>query len=437
MFDKVKRYLHQARDHVGFLRYFRNTSWILLEQILRMVAGVLVGIWVARYLGPSQFGLFSYAVAFAAIFGSLTKLGLDGIVIRELVSNPARYDVYMGTAFWLKLMSSVSLLAVLAVSLQFTSNDTTTKIYILIIAAGSIFQSCDVVDFYFQSKVLSRFVSICKLAQLLISCSLKLYFILTGASLFWFVLVSLVDQMTLSLALFLAYRQQQVRGFIRSFDPFVAKYLLKNSWPLLLSGLVVMIYMRIDQIMIKEMMGETSAGIYSAAVRISEVWYFIPMILTSSIFPSIINAKKFDEKLYTARLQRLYTFLVWVGLAVALPMTFLGDWLITSLYGEAYKEAGAVLVIHTWAGIFVSLGVASSSWYLTEDLQSHALYRTALGAITNIGANLILIPEFGLIGAAFATIISQSVAALFYDLLSPKTRNVFFMKLNTLFFRNL
>lgn len=402
------------------------------EQILRMIAGLLVGIWVARYLGPEQFGVFSYAIAFASLFSSIAKLGLDGIVVRDLVREPEQRDSYLGTAFWLKLGGAVVMLGAVALATQLTSSDRLTNLYIFIIASGAIFQSFEVVDFYFQSKVLSKFVSICKMTQLLLSSILKLYFIFTGADLIWFVLVTLVDQFTLALSLYLAYRYQKLGSFYCHFNRAIAKQLVRDSWPLIFSGLVVMIYMRIDQIMIKEMLGEREVGLFSAAVRISEVWYFIPMIITASLFPSIVNAKKISEELYYARLQRLYTFMVWLAIAIALPMTFLSDWLVTLLYGESYREAGQVLMVHIWAGVFVFLGVASGRWLISENLQWIAFYRTFSGAIINIILNFVLIPIYGLIGAAIATVIAQTMAAFVCDILSKKTRMAFFMKLNTL-----
>lgn len=437
MLTRIKHHLDRARVHQGFRRYFANTSWMFAEQILRLVAGLLVGIWVARYLGPEQFGVLNYAIAFSAIFSVIAKLGLDSIVVRDLVREPNLRDQYLGTAFWLKLSGAIVMLAVIALAIQFTSNNHITNLYIFIIASGTIFQSFEVVNFYFQSQVLSKFVAICKLTQLLLSSLLKLYLVITGADLIWFVLVSLFDQISLAASLFIAYRYQKLGNFYRQFDLATAKLLIRDSWPLIFSSLVVMIYMRIDQIMIKEMLGEKEVGLYSAAVKLSEVWYFIPIIITNSLFPAIISAKGMSENFYYMRLQRLYTLLVWIGISVALPMTFLSDSLITLLYGVAYKEAGQVLMIHIWASIFVSLGVASGSWLISENLQRYALYRTSLGAIVNVILNLILIPGLGLIGAAIATVIAQSVASFFFDLFTTKTRKVFIMKLKTLYFSNL
>lgn len=407
------------------------------ERILRMLVGLLVGIWVARFLGPAQFGVFSYAIAFAALFGSLATLGLDSIVIRDLVRSDVQRDLCMGTAFWLKLLGSMLMLIAMLLAIRLTSNDSTTNLYIFIIGSGTLFQSFEVIDFYFQSQVLSKFVSFCRLTQLLISSLLKLYFILAEAELIWFVLVSLIDQVILAIALYFAFRYQKTGVSLRRFDPGTAKRLLRESWPLVFSGLVVTIYMRIDQVMIKQMLGDEQVGLYSAAVRLSEGWYFVPVIITNSLFPAIVRAKKISLELYNLRLRRLYTFVVWMAIAFALPMTFLSDWLVVTLYGEAFRAAGPVLMVHVWAGVFVALGVASSSWFISENLQRLAFYRTFLGATINIGLNLLLIPALGLLGAAVATIISQSMAAFFFDLLTRRTRMVFFMKLKTLGFSNL
>ena len=423
---RVKQLSDKALTHQGFRRYFANTSWMFAEQVLRMVAALLVGIWVARYLGPEQFGVFSYAIAFASLFNSIAKLGLDGIVVRDLVREPEQRDRYLGTAFWLKLGGAFLMLGAVALAMQLTTNNRTENLYIFIIAGGAIFQSFEVVDFYFQSKVLSKFVSICKMTQLLLSSILKLYFIFTGADLICFVLVTLVDQLTLALSLYIAYRYQKLGSFYRHFDMTTAKQLLKDSWPLIFSGLVIMIYMRIDQIMIKEMLGEREVGLYSAAVRLSEVWYFIPTIITTSLFPSIINAKKVSEQLYYTRLQRLYAFMIWLAIAIALPMTFLSNWLVTLLYGAAYGEAGQVLMINIWAGVFVFIGVASSKWFISEGLQKHLTINTVVGAIVNVLLNLLLIPRYGIYGAAIATVISQALASYFMNLMFQRTRLNFF-----------
>lgn len=419
------------------MRYFKNTSWMMGEQLLRIIAGLFVGIWVARYLGPEQFGIFSYALAFTAIFGGIAKLGLDGIMVRELVNNPANRDVYLGTAFWLKILGAFIVISLMAAIVPFTSNDATTNLFIFIIASGLVFQSFEVVEFYFQSQVLAKIVSICKVIQLALSSMIKIYLVLSEAELIWFVLVTAFDALSLAVSYFIAYKVRKNPAFYKHFDLSIAKQLLKDSWPLIFSAIVVMIYMRIDQIMIKEMLGEYEVGIYSAAVRLSEAFYFIPMLITASLFPAILNAKNQSDELYKQRLQRLYTFMVWFAIAIALPMTFLSDWLILLLFGQAYQEAGQVLMIHVWSMPFVFLLVASGKWFIAEGLARMALYRNLSAAFLNVVLNIIFIPIYGVVGAAISTLLAFFMAAYFFDILSTLTRKQFLLKTNSIFFKGL
>jgi O-antigen/teichoic acid export membrane protein len=314
---------------------------------------------------------------------------------------------------------------------QFTSDDPTTKLYIFIIGGGLLFQSFEVIDFYFQSKVLSRYVSLCRFTQLVLSSILKLYFIFAKADLFFFVLVSFIDEFTLAAALAYSYWKRKLGMFLGQFQFRLAKEMLKDSWPLILSGFAVMIYMRIDQIMIKQMLGKADVGLYSAAVKLAEAWYFVPMIISSSLFPAILNARKRSKELYHKRLQDLYDLMVCLGLVVAIPMTCYSARLVTLLYGEAFRGAARVLVIYSWAGIFVSLGVASGKWLLSENLQAISAKNTVIGALINVVLNYVLIPRWGIVGAAIATVVSYSFAAYVLFLFHENTRKNFVMLSNS------
>lgn len=397
------------------MKYFKNTSWLFGEKILRMVVGLFVGVWVARYLGPEQFGLFSYAQSFVSLFTAIAGLGLDSIIVRELVKDESKRDALLGTAFRLKLIGALFVLIVLAIAVKLSDQDSLTTLLIFIIASATVFQSFNVIDLYFQANVLSKYVVYANIISLLISSMVKIWLVINEAPLLYFAYSILFDSFVLIVGFLYFYRYKKLFVSRWFFDVKLARKLLKDSWSLILSGLVISIYMKVDQIMIKEMLNVEAVGQYAAAVRISEAWYFIPMVVASSLFPAIINAKQQSEALYYARLQKLYDLMVWMAIAIALPMTFLSDWVVNLLYGEQYNQAGSVLMIHIWAGVFVFLGVVFSKYLTNENLTRKSFYRTLLGAVINVILNISLITQYGIKGAAIATLLSQFAANYMYD----------------------
>jgi len=405
------------------MRYFHNTSWLMGERILRMSVGLFVGIWIARYLGPEQFGLLSYAQSFVFLFTAIATLGLDGIVVRELVKDESKRDVLLGTAFGLKLIGAIVILPVLFLAVQVTNNDDYTNLLVFIIASATIFQSFNVIDFYFQSKVLSKYVALANTVVLALSSVIKIVLLLNEAPLLAFALMIVFDGLVLAIGLVYFYiKKSGFKLFSWTFDIAEAKRLLNDSWPLILSGLVVSVYMRLDQIMIKEMLNDVAVGQYAAAVKISEAWYFIPIAITSSLFPAIVEVRERSRELYMIKLQQLYRLMIWLSVTVALTVTFLSDAIVFYLFGDAYSLASHVLVVHIWAGIFVFLGVAFSKFLIAENLGKKSLYRTVFGAASNILLNYFLIPTYGIIGAACATLIAQAMANLGYDFFDKDLR---------------
>jgi len=414
----------------GSKRYFANTSWLFFERISRMVITLLVGIYVARYLGPSNYGLLSYAQSFVVLFSAIATLGLDNIVVRDLVGNEKKRDELLGATFILKVVGSIVLLGMLAVVVRFTTNDNFTNLLIFIIALATIFQSFNAIDFYFRSKVLSRYTVYAQTASLISSAIIKILLIYFKMGLVYFAAVMVVESVILAVGLIAMYIKQKLNIFNWKIKFDLAKRLLKDSWPLILSGVAISIYMRIDQVMIKQMVNLGAVGNYAVAVRLSEAWYFIPMAITSSVFPAIINAKKVSEKLYYERLQKLYDLMTWLAIGIALPITFLANDIIRLLFGIQYQVAAGVLRIYIWAGIFVFLGVASSQYLIAENYTRVLFFVTFMGMIANVILNIILIPKYGINGAATATLLSQFMVA-FSIILIPKTRKNFILMLKS------
>jgi len=433
MWYKLRLMLSEA----GFLKYLKNTSWLMGEKVIRMLVALFIGVWVTRYLGPEQFGVLSYAQSFVGLFTAFSSLGLSSIIVRELVKNTAEKEVILGTSFWLQILGSFLVMICLLIAVFVNVNDELTNKIILILGLITFVNSFGVITSYFYSTVKSQYVVLPGLAGLVISSFLKVFLILNEYSLIYFVYVLAFDITFLAAGQIYFYQKNNQTIFNWIFSWKVAKKLLLDAWPLILSSIVISIYMKIDQVMIKELIGKVAVGQYSAAVRLSEAWYFIPMIICSSLFPAIINAKLKSKDLYMSRLQRLYDLMAVLGLSVVAPVVLLSDWGIELLYGEAYAMSAHVLDVHIWAGVFVFLGVANQKWFISENLQVYNILCLGIGMLTNIILNLILIPYSGILGAAYATLISQFIASVLAPLFFKKTRNSFFMMLRSLFFINI
>jgi PST family polysaccharide transporter len=386
-------------------------GWLFMDKFLRMGAGLFVGAWIARYLGPDHFGLLNFSIAFAALFGAFATLGLDGIVVRELVRNAERQNEIMGSAFVLKLIGgAITLLTCLLASLLMHRREGLMLWLVGLSAAAFFFQSVNVIDFYFQAKVQSRNTVMAANGAFILITLVKIFLVLTTAPLITFAWAAFGEAALTAAFLIVAYRANHYSMRDWRYDRLVARELLRDSWPLLLSSLAAMLYLRLDVVMLQLMVGDREVGIYAAATRISEVWYFLPMIVAGSVSPSIIKCYGTDPDLYISRLRQLYFYMAWMAIALSLPISLTSGWIVRLLYGAQFKQAGPVLAIHLWASIAVFLGVASSQCLLIEQLQRISFYRTLIGLICNIMLNLVLIPRFGAIGAAIATVVSYSMA---------------------------
>lgn len=405
-------------------RYFTNLSWLALEKLIRMSMQLVVGILVARHLGPGLFGMLSYALSIVAVISPIATLGLDSIVVRNLVNFPHEKDALLGTAFWLKFLAAFLLFIVLAI-FYWISSANEERLLVFIIASGLIFQSFCVIDFYFQSLVLSKYVVRVQVIQVFISSGLKLMLIGFNMPIVWFAIVAFTDMVVLAVGLAVLYLYVD-KSIGWRFSSDIAKSLVRDSWPLMFSSIVISIYMKIDQIMVRSILGVDDVGYYAAAVRICETPYFLPMIICSSIFPLIIEARIKDVKDYNKRFEQLYCLMIWLALIITIPAVFSSKWLIEILFGSEFAPAADVMDVYFWANVFVFIGVASGRWYIIENLQRIRMLNTAVGAMVNVILNLFLIPQFGIEGAAWASIISFSVAAFFMDALYIRTRPNFF-----------
>jgi PST family polysaccharide transporter len=408
-----------------------NTGWLMIDRVARIALGLFVGVWVARYLGPMQFGSLNFAVAFVGLFGTLTTLGLEMIVVREIVRSPSETHEVLGTTLALRSTGAgvAALIAIGAIRVL-QPTDHIAFLLVSILSIGVIFQAFDTIDSFFLSQVQSKITVWAKSVAFLIFAGVKILAIRIHAPLWIFAVATAGETVLGAVGLVIGYRLTGGRILAWRARRRRAIQLLRQSWPILFSGLAVMIYMRIDTIMLKMMKGDAAAGLYAAATRVSEVWYFIPMAIVSSVSPAIIRAKERPE-VYYSRLRSLFSAVTFLACVVGSCVALASHLIIRTLYSSAYSSAGPVLAVHVWASVFVFLGVAQAPWDISEDLLKMSLYRTIAGAIVNVVMNLFLIPSYSAMGAAIATVISYAISGVFANALHPKTRPLFYLQMHS------
>ncbi len=454
------------------LRYFANRptlqkvlsniSWLFIDKVLRMGVGLFVMAWVARYLGPEQFGLWNYAIAFTSLFGAFATLGLDGIVVRELVKTPEKTNELLGTAFVLRLIGSIVAFTLSVGIAFFTGNkDPLTLSLIALSAGGFIFQAFLTIDYFYQAHIISKYTVWSQNLAFLIMSVVKIVLIILKASLLAFAVAGLIEIILGSIFLIFTYlyifkrhshiisNQSRIMEpvtarssqnlhsllFNWSFSKATAKSLLKDSWPLIIGSISALIYMRIDLIMVKELLGNIEAGYYTVAQRISESFLFLTVIITQTVFPVATETKKISKELYYRNLLLIYGILTKIAFIICLIIFFSSELIIRYIWGEFYIESIKILQLYVWTSFFVFLSNGSWIFYINENLQKFSMYRLVLGALVNVVLNIILIKRYGLVGAAVASLISYSISSYFFNAFSRKLLLNF--KLQTLALLNL
>ncbi len=421
----------EGRD--GLKRVVGNSGWMLFDKIFRLGGAFLVNVLVTRYLGPERFGLLSYASAFVSLFLAIANLGLFSIVIRDVVRHPTERHEILGTALFLKLCGGVGCLGFSLAAILVTG-PTNAQIVplVAIVATGMIFQAFEVFDFWFLSQLQSKNTLKANLPTFIVCAAVKVGLIYAGAPLIAFAWVALAEIVLAGIGFMVVYQATTRELLQLRFNQYWAKRLLRDSAPLIFAGLMVMLYNRIDQIMLGNMLGEKAVGLYSSAVRLAEFWYVFPGLVLQSLYPGIIAAKEQAADAYEGKMQRVFDVMALLSALFVVPLFLSSRWLVVFLYGSAYGEAGPLLEVYVLSGFFVMLGHAREYWITVENVTRFSLYSTIVGAAINILLNLILIPRFGPIGAAYATLIAMFACSYLVNLVSSRTRRVFHMQTKAL-----
>jgi PST family polysaccharide transporter len=407
----------------GFRKAAANFGWLSADRVGRMVLGAVVGLMVARYLGPTRLGSLSYCMAVLALLGFVPALGLDGVVKRELLRAPEKTAELLASSFVPRaLFGALGYVGVL-VAAYFGWGFSNVEARLFTILGLILFQPAICLpDLWLQVQLRAKWSAGVQLGTLTLSSLVRLALILTEASLTAFAWVIVAETAMVAFGYYVGARRAGLRFPLVAVRLVTIKQLVGEAWPLMFASLAIIVYMRTDEVMLRQLAGPAAVGVYAAAAKLSEVWYFLPTAMASSVLPALLRARQNDPAEYATRQQQYYDLSAAVAYALSLPIALLAPWIVRVAYGAEFAAAGPILAVHIWSSIFVFLGVARGQWLVNEGRQKFYLAATCAGAIANIGLNLIFIPRWGGLGAAWATVISYGIAGWLASYFHPVVR---------------
>lgn len=405
-----------------------NIGWLASERLFRMGVGFLTLAWTARFLGVEQFGSLNFAIAFVGLFSPLLQLASDQIIFRDLVNNPKSKESILGSSLFIKFCAGV-LTLILSISSVFLlkGGDILAFQLVVILSFSSLISGFNIIDLWFQSQVDSKNAVIAKNCAFFAATVIRILLLELRAPIEYFAWLLVLESLLNAIGLLVVFKVTGNHIINWRVDYLFSRKLMKISFPLIFSTLAIVIYMKIDQVMLGQLAGAESVGVYAAAVRLSEIWPFASTMLVRSLAPSIIAAKKVSESSYYSKIQKLCNLQALMVYAIALPMTVLSTPFVVLVFGAEYKAAGVVLAIHIWSSMFLFLGYVKEIWITTEELTWFSFLFTLAGATMNILINFILIPRYHEVGAAIATIISYAFADYIMCFLYPPARKFGFI----------
>lgn len=426
--------MHIANKSGKKAKALRNILWALGGKMVSLLSVLVVAIIVARYLGQEQYGIMNYVISFVAIFQVFADFGLDLIQVREESKDPSRRDVIIGTVFGLKvILALITLVAITCTTFLFET-DSHIRTYILLYSFSILLNTTWVSRNHFTSIVWNEYIVKTEITRTLLGVLIKVVLVLLQLPLIWFIASLLVDSFLLATGYTLSYIKKidSVRRW--RFDSSLARYLLGQSFPLLLSGTAIIVYNRIDQLMIANMIDQSHLGIYSVAVRFAELLIFVPTIISQTIAPLLVEARQQDPQLYDAQSRVFMNVTVALCIALAVVTSLLAFPIVHLTFGRAYIGAVSVLAVLAFRVIGDALSQTSGQLILIEGIQQYAPIRNVIGCVVCVVLNWLLIPQAGIHGAAYSAIITIFISGTLSDFLIPGYRHIFRKQLTALFF---
>lgn len=412
----------------------RNVVWAVTGKVVTLLGSLLVGILVARYLGPEQYGLMNYVVSFVMLFQVLASFGMDNIEIREESKSPEEKNKIIGTAFTLKIIFAIITIALVCITAWLFETDSFTRWMIALYSLSMIMNSFNVIRNYFTSLVWNEYIVKTEISRTLIGAGVKVLLLLLEAPLIYFFIALLFDTILIAGGYLMSYRRKvdSIRKW--RFDKATAMYMIKQSFPLAVSLSAVLIYHRVDQIMVGKMLTNTELGYYSVACKFTEIIMFIPTILAQTITPILVRNYKENFAIYRNKTQQFVNITVWICIIISIITALISHWLILYTFGSQYLPATIVLQILAFKSVGDALSATAGNMIIIEGIQKYAWIRSVTACFVCVGLNLLFIPRWGLVGTAVASILTYFYAGTFSNIFIPQYWFVLQTQIKALFF---
>ena len=414
-------YIKEKIVHPGVRKHSQNLGWMFFGRIASMVVTFLTTAYIARNLGPANYGELSYAISFVGLFAFIASLGIEQVLYRDLIQHPEKRSEYLGSAVGIRIVASLITMVVCVFSAFIFSEKDVSLFLIFIISLSFLLGTFQLFAYELQADTKSKYPSIFSLIIISILNIFKILVIFFDKGVIYLAIIVLLEPIFYSLMYL--YLKHKTYGNLTTltFNKNIAFSILKDSFPLIFASAFYFIYARIDQVMLKNMIDAEAVGLYDSAVRISEISYFVPNIVLSALFPAIMNAKKTSNELYYKRTKKLLLAIFLISSLIAIVTTLLSEQLLMIIFGIGFIGALPVLQIYAWSNIGAALNALAQQLLLAENLTKNISIGAFLGMVTNIILNILLIPIYGISGAALATLISYMIPFLSL-LLFKKTR---------------
>ena len=411
-----------------------SSLFLIFEKFARLALGFLTSVYVVRYLGPSNFGELSYIQAFYTVVSFLGVLGTTEILSRELSLGNRCKSEFISAVIIVRVVGTlIASILTIGVSL-YQGWQGFQNILAFSILLTMLINITDMNQTVLFVEKKASWISVSRFIGSIFSNIFKIFLVTHEASLDFFLIPLLIDSILIGAATFVCLNKLKYSVKLKLPSIETLGFLLKKSLPLGASMFLISLHLRIDQLMLKELMTANDLGQYSVAVRLIEMFYIVPTAIAANFLPYLVQLNRDDPGKFKEAIKTGLFYCIWAGIIVATVLFFSSNVIISIIFGDEFNDSAVNLRFLGICFLFVAVGTVGGLWQTVEDKQKYRFYIQLFGLFTNIFLNVILIKSIGTLGAALSTIITLFLITFVYPLLFSDLRSFFLLMISSIVF---